>query len=282
MVPAPRNRSRRRHAAPDTSLPTCAVLLDYDNFVITRQIEGIRITLKELAAYLKRYGAIVSAEAYLSPTATSQANIEKLMWAGFRSIACPLGKDGEDTVDEAITDEAMRLIRKRFVERVLIVSRDAKAFRHLTPWALEHGREIRMIDIHDIADRDGPKERRPVPIPRPGRLIQVIVRMRGGMHPKSIKADPDRRFICTVIRLVYAHQHRRKPHQLTLPELKEYVGGQLDRCLKRGNWRRRLAHAVQALVDAGALVERGRPGERHYVLADHDPLLGTCIKGYRK
>lgn len=253
-----------------------AIIIDYDNFAIYRRENRIKISFEHLIEHAAQYGTVVLAEAYLSPTANSPTNVERITRGGFHAIACPLDKHDKDTVDFHIQEQTTRLLNNNAVDTVLIVSRD-NDFRYLIPWASTIGRTVHMINISELADRKGLKR----PALRgdfASNYMQVIERLREGMSIKEIKERPAHDLVRHIIIALWQTENTRRVSRLGFQELKGRVFQKLDRRWKTGSWQPEVELILKTFIKMGVLKRKRYQSKTYYELDKGDSILVSCIK----
>ena len=253
-----------------------AIIIDYDNFAIYRREKRIKITFENLIDHAAQYGTVVLAEAYLSPTANSPTNVEKITAGGFHAIACPLDEHDKDTVDFHIQEQTSRLLNNNAVDTVLIVSRD-NDFRFLIPWASTIGKTVHMINISDLADRRGLK-RPALQSDFASNYGQVIRRLRQGMSAKEIRERPGHDLVRHVIIALWQTENTRRVSRLGFQELKGRVFQKLDRRWKTGSWQPEVELVLTTLIKMHVLKRKRHQSRAYYVLSRQDSILSSCIK----
>jgi hypothetical protein len=101
-----------------------AVLVDFDNADSCAKSRGYNLSFFVLREYVRRYGVVVFAEAYLSPYSNKTEIVSTVWHAGFTPIACPYEYKDKDSVDVQIKARGLMFARHTEVQVVIIVSED--------------------------------------------------------------------------------------------------------------------------------------------------------------
>lgn len=252
-----------------------AVLVDFDNVFISLRERGFTMTYRELMQRFRAQGPILFAEAFLSPSATKISVIDGLTKAGFMAIACPMEAMRRDAVDSLIKVRAEQLLRTDTVKTIIIASRD-KGFEALIPLAANLGKEVRLVDVLAL-ETPGATASPTVPDTNAPYVFSVNA-MSNGMRPNQIKKHKHCHRVYHIVRLIYAHENRKKRHYLGLKQIQEYVLQQMDRSFRTDNPVIWVAQVIQTLADSGVLKRAEDDHGRYYILNRKDPLIRSCIK----
>jgi len=128
-----------------------AIFVDFDNAVSTARDHGFSISFARLRALPRKFGDVVFAFTFLSPSSNEPATIAQLDKAGFRAICCPYARKHVDAVDTILIDTAKSLIDHSTVTLFLIISAD-QDFRNLPTYAADKGKEVRVLNPRDYRD----------------------------------------------------------------------------------------------------------------------------------
>ncbi|MBI2024853.1 MAG: NYN domain-containing protein [Candidatus Harrisonbacteria bacterium] len=259
-----------------------AALLDYDNVLGSARNAGFPISFSRLRELVRKFGKILFAEAFLSPTTNRPEIVAKLDKAGWTVVACPPEAKDKDSVDAHIINRALNYLHLSSLGGVVVISRD-RDFINLEHSAADVHKTCAFLNVVvEKENVEGYDEQSGNPlyesgmVDRFGKAIEQIRSSWGGL----VAAEEERvRFVGEIIRTI---ANRYSSDHLGFKQMLWW----LWECLKL-RWGRiferehHLKSAMTAMVNRQVLLRHEGHSYVYYTLNQQDKCVVNSLNGMK-
>ncbi|MEK7090133.1 MAG: hypothetical protein AAB930_00945 [Patescibacteria group bacterium] len=150
---------------------TMAILIDFDNTVISATEAGYTFSPKKLNEYCRKFGVAEFRMAFLSPRSRGDINQHafQLNSAGFDPVICPMYIKEKDSVDEILKEKVRQLLKYVDVIVISTADGDMKKDARFENQVLDQGKKLEYVDVKALARELAGTEGEPCGIPSESR-----------------------------------------------------------------------------------------------------------------
>ena len=144
-----------------------AILIDFDNTVISATEAGYTFSPKKLNEYCRKFGVAEFRMAFLSPRSRGNINQHafQLNAAGFDPIICPMYIKEKDSVDEILKEKVRQLLKYVDVIVISTADGDMKNDARFENQVLDQGKKLEYVNVKALARELAGTEDEPCGIP---------------------------------------------------------------------------------------------------------------------